>query len=125
MSVSITLTDTQIAGVVRKATGDADLVGLRDWAGDPGKLRELLEPFIEDADYSRSVLRSILVLASFPTDGSSLAVTAVAGELGLSPSTTHRYVKTWVLARLLERDPVSRRYRRVVPSPHASSGCRP
>jgi DNA-binding IclR family transcriptional regulator len=36
----------------------------------------------------------------------------VAGELGLGVSTTHRYASTLLEVGLLERDPVSREYRR-------------
>jgi DNA-binding IclR family transcriptional regulator len=35
----------------------------------------------------------------------------VAMQLGLSPSTTHRYMTTLLAAGLLEQDPRSRRYR--------------
>lgn len=51
------------------------------------------------------------MLATFPSDGDSLAVTDVASRLGMSPSTTHRYMTTLLAVGLLEQDPRNRRYR--------------
>ncbi len=51
------------------------------------------------------------MLACFPTDGGALAVTDVAAQLSLSPSTTHRYMTTLLAVGLLEQDARSRRYR--------------
>jgi DNA-binding IclR family transcriptional regulator len=63
-------------------------------------------------EVSRIVVRALLVLMSFPADGSKREVTAVAKRLGLSLSATHRYAATWVAVGLLERDADSRRYGR-------------
>ena len=60
------------------------------------------------------MLRALLVPAAFPADGSERELTAVAEQLSLSPSTTHRYLRTWTAVGLLERDPDSRRYRRAM-----------
>ena len=65
----------------------------------------------ESPRLSRSLLLGLTVFAAFPTDGDALAVTDVAGRLGLSPSTTHRYMTTLLAVGLLEQDPRSRRYR--------------
>jgi DNA-binding MarR family transcriptional regulator len=54
------------------------------------------------------------VLAAFPADGTERELSSVANQLSLSPSTTHRYLRTWTAVGLLERDPNSRRYRRSV-----------
>ncbi len=61
--------------------------------------------------FSRSLLRGLMVLASFPADGSDRSVTDVAKQLGMGVSTTHRYASTFVEVGVLERDPISRRYR--------------
>ena len=53
-----------------------------------------------------------MVLTSFPADGAGRAVTDVAHELEMGASTTHRYATTLFEVGLLERDPVSREYRR-------------
>jgi DNA-binding IclR family transcriptional regulator len=62
---------------------------------------------------STSLVRGLLVLLCLPADGAEVTVTGVAKTLGLSPSTTYRYVSTLVELGLAERDPTSRKYRRV------------
>lgn len=84
-------------------------------------LRELMEC----EDYSRSTLRALMVLQAFPCDGGERQLTAVAGELGLSPSTTHGYVITWVAVGALEQNPTTRRYRRVMAEVVATDGTVP
>jgi hypothetical protein len=113
--VTIALTEGQVARVLREASGEAGLAPAFSSAlGDPGTLAKTVLPFLADQGYSRSVLRALLVLASFPADGSERELSAVAHQLALSPSTTHRYLRTWTAVGLLERDPNSRRYRRSV-----------
>jgi len=51
------------------------------------------------------------MLASFPGDGSYVSIAKLARLLGMSPSTTHRYVSTLLAVGLLERDPRTRKYR--------------
>jgi hypothetical protein len=114
--VTITLTEAQVARVVREASGPSGLASAFSSAlSDPGTLATSVLPFLADQGYSRSVLRALLVLAAFPTDGSERELSAVAEQLSLSGSTTHRYLRTWTAVGLLERDPDSRRYRRSVP----------
>lgn len=113
--ITIALTDAQIARVMREASGPAGLAPAFSSAlGDPETLAKSVLPFLADHGYSRSVLRALLVLAAFPADGSERELTAVAEQLSLSPSTTHRYLRTWTAVGLLERDPDSRRYRRAM-----------
>jgi IclR helix-turn-helix domain len=116
MNISITLTSGQVASVVRDARAGADWSGLFAWASGQGDVPEPLRPLIEDSGYSRSTLRALLVLAAFPADGTRRSLTDVAKAVDFSPSTTHRYVGTWVAVGLLERDPDSRQYRRIVSS---------
>jgi hypothetical protein len=113
--VTVSLTEAQVARVVREASGSAGLAPAFSSAlSDPRTLAESVLPFLADQGYSRSVLRALLVLAAFPADGSERELSAVASQLSLSPSTTHRYLRTWTAVGLLERDPNSRRYRRSV-----------
>jgi AraC-like DNA-binding protein len=112
--VTITLTDWQVARIVREAAGESELASLPSGLdGLPG-LRGALLPLLDDATYSRSTLRALLVLGAFPADGGELELTDVARQLGLSPSTTHRYIGTWMAVGLLEQHPRSRRYRRAL-----------
>jgi Fic family protein len=112
-SVSIELSPAQVDRVIRSAAegGSISLLlsGLRD-------VREVLarEPSqLEDNRLSRSLLAGLLMLASFPSDGSYLGNAEIARMLDMNPSTTHRYVSTLVAVGLLERDPGTRRYRLV------------
>jgi AraC-like DNA-binding protein len=114
--VTITLTNAQIERVTRDAAGGEGLAPLLAPLNDPRALERALRPLMEDPSYARSTLRALLILGSFPVDGSALELTDVASKLGFSPSTTHRYLKTWMAVGLLEQDPVSRRYCRPTPA---------
>jgi hypothetical protein len=111
--IVIELSPAQVDRVVRGAADGGNisvlLSGLKD-------VREVLarEPKqLEDSRLSRSLLAGLLMLASFPTDGSYLGNAEIARMLDMNPSTTHRYVSTLVAVGLLERDPSTRRYRLV------------
>jgi IclR-like helix-turn-helix domain-containing protein len=108
--VTITLTRAQVDRVVRRAPKGEGAAGrLRPLSGGAAagsRYRELAE----SPRLSRSLLLGLLVLASFPSDGSATAVTDVAAQLDMSPSTTHRYLSTLLAVGLLEQDPRTRRY---------------
>ena len=109
--VVIELSSTQIDEVLSGAAESGDMSVLLSGLAD---VREVLarEPRqLEDNRLSRSLLAGLLMLASFPTDGSDLGNAEIARMLGMNPSTTHRYVSTLVAVGLLERDPTTRRYR--------------
>jgi hypothetical protein len=110
-NVMIELSPAQVDRVIRTAVSGGSisllLSGLKD-------VREVLahEPSqLEDNRLSRSLLAGLLLLASFPTDGTDLGNAEIARLLDMNPSTTHRYVSTLVAVGLLERDPTTRRYR--------------
>jgi IclR-like helix-turn-helix domain-containing protein len=123
--VTITLTDWQVARVVREASVPPGLTALPVGLDDFGELRGAVLPLLDDAAYSRSTLRALLVLGAFPPDGSERELTDVARQLDLSPSTTHRYIGTWMAVGLLEQHPRSRRYRRAPPDVAATNGRQP
>lgn len=68
-------------------------------------------PALGERALSRSLLMGLLVLAAFPSDGSEVGVGELARLLGMTTTTTHRYVSTLEAVGLLERDPRRRRYR--------------
>ena len=110
-TVAIELSPAQIDRVIRSAAEGGSMSVLLSGLSD---VREVLarEPRqMEDSRLSRSLLAGLLMLASFPADGSYLANAEIARMLGMNPSTTHRYVSTLVAVGLLERDPSTRRYR--------------
>jgi Fic family protein len=108
--VSITLMDSQVNEIARKASAPSgislSLAGIR-------KLPSLdLANELDDQRLSRSLLIGLLAYAAFPNDGSYIGVIEIARMLRANPSTVHRYLQTLLTVGLLERDPASRRYRR-------------
>jgi IclR helix-turn-helix domain len=65
----------------------------------------------EDQRLSRSLLRGLSILTCFGPDGRERGIVELAGDLGMSPSTAHRYALTLVELGLLERCPKTRKYR--------------
>ncbi|MGO9761531.1 MAG: helix-turn-helix domain-containing protein [Solirubrobacteraceae bacterium] len=110
-NVTITLTDWQVARVVESSAASV-LAALPEGLAEFGQLQGAVLPLLDDTAFSRSTLRALLVLGAFPADGGERELTDVARELDLSPSTTHRYIGTWMAVGLLEQHPRSRRYRR-------------
>ncbi len=109
--ITIELTRPQIDRIIREASDGEGVSGLLRGMAQSGDLAARYAALSESPRLSRSLLLGLLVLATFPADGSSLAVTDVAGKLGMSPSTTHRYMTTLLAVGLLEQDPRTRRYR--------------
>jgi hypothetical protein len=110
--VPITLSDAQVAQVVREASGGAGLSTLMGGLSDPQTLRISVLALTGENGYSQSVLRALLVLGAFPADGTERTLKDVAEQLAFSASTVHRYAVTWMAVGLLEQDHRSRRYRR-------------
>jgi hypothetical protein len=106
--ISIDLTQAQIHRVVRESADAGDVLGVLSGLRGVDVLSS--SSLLTKRTLSRSLLRGLTVLASFPKDGSARSVTEVATDLGIGMSTTHRYVTTLVEAGLLERDPVTRMY---------------
>jgi hypothetical protein len=113
--VRINLTDAQVIHVVRTAFGDTGSAALLP-ASNLEQLRGVVLPFWDDQRFSHSLLSALLVLAAFPVDSGQRMITAVAKELGFSTSATQRYVRTWLAVGQLECDPVTRQYRRLLPT---------
>lgn len=64
-----------------------------------------------DPRFSRSLLRGLSMLTRLAADGAERGIVELAGDLGMSPSTAHRYALTLVELGLLERCPTTRKYR--------------
>jgi IclR helix-turn-helix domain len=116
--VSLELTTAQVEGVVR-ATADARgpslsllLSGLiAEQAISESSLEERYWVELESGRLSHSLFRGLLILALFISGEEGRGVVEVARQLGLSPSTTHRYISTLVAFGLLVQDPATRKYR--------------
>jgi hypothetical protein len=131
--ISITLSPSQVDDVVRAAAGSrapsistliADRLNKpfeREDAGTPpsrsGAVEEkplswsYLPMDTVDSRLSRSLLRGLSILTAFGPDGGARGIVELARDLGMSPSTAHRYALTLVELGLLERCPRTRKYR--------------
>jgi hypothetical protein len=108
--ISIKLHRDQIDEVVRKANVSDGLLGALGASLQNGDVHEFAAK-LDDARFSRSLLRALMVLASYPADGTARSVSDVAKQLGMGISTVHRYTSTFAEVGVLERDAVSRQYR--------------
>ena len=61
--------------------------------------------------YSQSLERGLAILSSFRSGRPLLGVSDLAREVGLSRSTTHRYIATLAQLGYLQQDPPTRKYR--------------
>jgi hypothetical protein len=115
--VLIELSKAQVDQVVRTAgrggTMSILLTALRDpnWILSTDPENSTHPEQLDDRRLSRSLLSGLLVLSCFPPDGRYLGIADLARMLGMNTSTTHRYVTTLLAVGLIERDPVTRRYR--------------
>jgi hypothetical protein len=116
--VCLELTEAQVEGVIR-ATADAHgpslnllLSGLiTEQAISESSLEDRYSAELESGRLSHSLFRGLLILALFISGEEGRGVVEVARQLGLSPSTTHRYMTTLVAFGLLVQDPATRKYR--------------
>jgi DNA-binding MarR family transcriptional regulator len=102
--ISITLSPAQIDEIVRTAT--------QRRSPSVSTLLGSYTPIdTKDPRMSRSLMRGLAILSSFGPDNSARGILELARDLGMSPSTTHRYAFTLVELGLLERCPHTRKYR--------------
>lgn len=129
--ISIVLSPFQVEHVVRAAGQRSGgivsslLLMALDYAHDPPagsdpsayelqrSSREALRSALGDSQLSQSLLRGLSVLACYGPERPWRTISELAELLDMSPSTTHRYVKTLKAVGLLEQDPTTREYRPV------------
>jgi hypothetical protein len=129
--IAIALSPAQVEQVIRSAGSAAGgassslLVAALDNAhvssnGHPAEhgslheaTRQALSQALTDPQLSQSLLRGLAVLSCYGPERPWRAIIDLAKELGMSPSTTHRYVKTLRAVGLLEQHPTTREYRPV------------
>jgi IclR helix-turn-helix domain len=116
--ISLELTDAQVEDVIRATSSSRApslsllLSGLiAEQAITEGSLEDRYFAELESGRLSHSLFRGLLILALFISGEEGRGVVEVARQLGLSPSTTHRYMTTLVAFGLLVQDPATRKYR--------------
>jgi hypothetical protein len=106
-SISTLIADSLAAPVARAANGVT-----RSANGEQASpARGYMPSETTDARLSRSLLRGLSLLTGFGPDGEQRGIVELADDLGMSPSTAHRYALTLVELGLLERCPRTRKYR--------------
>src|SRR4051794_40046520 len=66
---------------------------------------------VESAAYSQSLERGLAILSAFKSGRPLLGVSELGRDIGLSRSTTHRYVATLAALGYLQQDPPTKKYR--------------
>ncbi|HUZ98680.1 MAG TPA: IclR family transcriptional regulator [Gaiellaceae bacterium] len=64
-----------------------------------------------DAGFSQSLKRGLAILSAFRSGRPLLGVSELGRDVGLSRSTTHRYVATLAVLGYLQQDPATKKYR--------------
>jgi IclR family pca regulon transcriptional regulator len=64
-----------------------------------------------DAAFSQSLERGLAILSAFRSGHPLLGVSELGRDVGLSRSTTHRYVATLAVLGYLQQDPATKKYR--------------
>lgn len=128
--IAIALSQAQVeqvirsAGLARNGTMSSLLIAALDNAhyeqngeGSHSSLHDAAQLALSDAQndpqLSQSLLRGLAILSCFGPQRPWRAIIDLAKELEMSPSTTHRYVKTLRAIGLLEQNPTTREYRPV------------
>jgi len=128
--IAIALSPAQVEQVIRSAgqtkngTVSSLLIAALDNAHSTegngrsgGSLHEAaqaaLAEALADPQLSQSLLRGLAILSCYGPERPWRAIIDLAKELHMSPSTTHRYVKTLRAVGLLEQNPTTREYRPV------------
>jgi IclR helix-turn-helix domain len=112
--VCIRLSRAQVDEVMRAAGPESGILRLlQDLGAEPRLSISDLdnEPMMTDRRLSRSVLTGLLLLASFAPAGTERRVKDISTQFHMSPSTTHRFLKTLQAAGMLEQNPDTRMYR--------------
>jgi predicted transcriptional regulator len=113
--VRIVLCDAQVQEVLRGVAGSHG-GGLRGFllarTGPMEQLGEVRDGELpDDSGISRSLLRALMILRFLYLEGGVQQLYAIAPAVGLSHSTTHRYLGTLIQVGLVERIEETREYR--------------
>jgi hypothetical protein len=109
--IVVELSPAQVDRIVRAASEGGSMSVLLSGLEHVRGAIEAQPAQFNDSRLSSSLLAGLMLLASFPTDGSYLGNAQLARMLGMNVSTVHRYLQTLVAVGLVERDPGTRRYR--------------
>ena len=102
-----------LIGNALRTPGCPELRGVEGLNGDDRHPPVCEVSYEDEADprMSRSLMRGLSLLTRFGPYCSERGIVELSRELGMSPSTAHRYASTLVELGLLERSPTTRKYR--------------
>jgi len=111
--ISLAQAERVVQQVTESADPGASLVRVLLALG--GQARVIMDELLKDPEFhdrkiSRTLIVSLLVLSVF-YGGAEKRVVDVAIEVGMSQSTTVRYLKSWTVVGALEQEPATRKYR--------------
>jgi hypothetical protein len=109
--VSIELSHAQVERVIHCASDSSRWSLLLSGVSGSREVFEEALGRVDDTRRSRSLLIGLLLLSALPLDGEYVGVAELAQVLPMSNSSVHRYLSTLVEVGLVERDPMTRRYR--------------
>lgn len=126
--VEIALTNDQVEQILRVAlrqprgTSESLLTAVLDHAHRPSvaggegesfrdAAKRALQAALDDPQLSQSLLRGLALMSCYSPEREWRTISELAKELGLPPSTAHRYARTLRAIGLLEQHPGTREYR--------------
>jgi hypothetical protein len=110
--LTVELSSEQVQAIVERVCRDTAAEGALDLALLAPSLQRVLEER-GSSEVACTLVRGLLVLATFPADGTPRRLSEIAVELNMKKSTVHRCLSTLVVVGLLERDGETRRYFRL------------
>jgi IclR helix-turn-helix domain len=110
--ISVELSRRQVDHIIKAATDANDIQTILFGCNGASSQPDIDSSSLDNARLSRSLLSGLLVLTAFPADQSFAGNADIAQQLGMTLTTTHRYISTLLAVGLLERDPHTRKYRR-------------
>lgn len=119
-AVLLALAPDQVLEIVEQGSEGGSVAAAVGGLAPLSYMAQLVDDEEPDRRLSRSLLRGIMAIAVFKERDEAKGVLQIASQLGMSGSTTHRYLNTLVEAGLLERDPRTRKYQLAASLRHKS-----
>jgi hypothetical protein len=111
VTLSVELSASQVGEVVQAAAEGGQVSTVISGVANMREAFAAAPEMLDNERLSGSLLTGLMLLASFPSDGSYMGTAKLSRISGVSQSTVHRYVSTLVAVGLLERDVDTRKYR--------------
>jgi DNA-binding transcriptional ArsR family regulator len=111
VTLSVELSAAQVHEVVQAAAEGGHVSTVLSGVANMREAFSAAPEMLDNERLSGSLLTGLMLLASFPTDGSYMGIAELSRIAGVSQSTVHRYVSTLTAVGLLERDVRTRKYR--------------